>query len=356
MRRLRSLATRITLVSVVVALIAIGVIGVGVLVVAQSTFDRLMMEAGTPAAQAQAMFDHGIATIFLIAVAIAIAVSAGLAIVLASRLARPLRHMALAAERIAGGDYEARVPQGGPEELASLGDSFNKMAHSLSEQERERRDFIVNAAHELRTPLTNLQGYLEAMRDGVIAPTPEQFGSLHEEAQRLVRLSRSLDALADNDRRDRQLVCQDVDLAQAVRSAFDVARPSFEAKGIAVELSVTDGLIARAEPDGLAQVLGNLLQNASRYTPAGGRAAIRGEAQRPEILVSITNTGDGIPPGDLPYVFERFYRVEKSRDAARGGAGIGLAIVKEIVEASGGRVGADSSDHSTRFWFTLPAA
>ena len=356
MRRLGSLATRITLVSVVVAVIAIAVIAVGVLVVAQSTFDRLMIEAGRPAAEAQAMFDHSVATIFLIAVLIAIVVSVGLAVVLASRLARPLRHMASAAERIAGGDYGARVPQGGPDELASLAGSFNKMAESLAEHERERRDFIVNAAHELRTPLTNLQGYLEALRDGVIAPTPEQFGSLHEEAQRLVRLSRSLDALADNDRPDRVAVSQDVDLAQAVRSAFEVARPAFEAKEIDVELLVPERLIARAEPDGLAQVLGNLLQNASRYTPSGGRTSIRAEARRPQVVVSITNTGDGIPPADLPHVFERFYRVEKSRDAARGGAGIGLAIVKQIVEAAGGKVGADSSDRSTRFWFSLPAA
>ncbi len=356
MRRLRGLAARITLVSVLVAFIAIAVIAVGVLVVAQSTFDRLMMEAGTPAAEAQAMFDQGVATIFVTAVLIAVAISAGLAVVLASRLARPLRHMALAAGRIADGDYEARVPTGGPDEVASLADSFNKMALSLSEQERERRDFIINAAHELRTPLTNLQGYLEALRDGVIAPTPAQFGSLHEEAQRLVRLSRSLDALADNDRPDRALVCEDIDLAQAVRSAFEVARPSFEAKEIAVELSLPEGLIARVEPDGLAQVLGNLLQNASRYTPAGGSASIRTEARRSQVLVSITNSGDGIPATDLPYVFERFYRVEKSRDAARGGAGIGLAIVKRIVEGSGGKVGVESHDHSTRFWFSLPAA
>src|SRR5216684_1143155 len=283
MRRLRGLATRITLVSVLVAFIAIAVIVVGVLVVAQSTFDRLMAEAGRPAAEAQAMFDHGVATIFLAAVV-----------------------MALAAERIASGDYATRVPAGGPDELSSLAGSFNQMASSLEEHERERRDFIANAAHELRTPLTNLQGYLEALRDGVIAPTSEQFGSLHEEAQRLVRLSRSLDALADNDRRDRLVVHQDVDLAQAVRSAYEVARPAFEAKDINVEILVPHRLIARAEPDGLAQVLANLLQNASRYTPTGGRTSIRAEARRPQVLVSITNTGDGIPPADLPHVFERF--------------------------------------------------
>lgn len=354
-RRLRSLATGITIVSIVVAVIAIAVIAVGVLVVAQSTFDSLMIQAGTPASEAQSMFEQGVTTTFLIAVAMAIAVSVGLAVVLASRLARPLRHMARAAERIAGGDYEARVPRGGPDEVASLADSFNLMAQSLAEQERVRRDFIVNAAHELRTPLTNLQGYLEALRDGVIAPTPEQFGSLHEEAQRLVRLSRSLDALADNEPIDAAALCN-VDIAQAVRSAFELARPAFDAKDIRVEISVPDRLAARADPDGIAQVLANLLQNASRYTPAGGHASIRAESRQASVVVSVTNNGEGIPPGDLAHVFERFYRVEKSRDAARGGAGIGLAIVKQIVEASGGKVGAESMDHSTRFWFSLPAS
>lgn len=356
MRRLRSLATGITLVSLLVAGIAIGVIAVGVLVVAQSTFSRLMIQAGAPAAEAHDMFNQGVATIFGVAAVIAVAISLVLAVILASRLTRPLRNMALAAERIAAGDYGARVSRGGPDELASLADSFNRMARSLAEHERERRDFIANAAHELRTPLTNLQGYLEALRDGVIAPTPEQFRSLHEEAQRLVRLSRSLDALAENERPDREVLRVDVDLAQAVRSALEVARPAFEAKEIAVEVTMPQRLIARAEPDGVAQVLANLLQNASRYTPSGGRASISAEPRRTQVLVSITNSGDGIPAEDLPHVFERFFRVEKSRDAARGGAGIGLAIVKQLVEASGGKVGADSSNHSTRFWFSLPAA
>lgn len=356
MPRLRSVATGITVVSTLVAVIAIAVIAVGVLIVAQSTFEQLMVQAGAPASQAHDMFTHAVTTIFLIAVVIAVAVSLVLAAILASGLARPLRQMARAAERIADGDYEARVSRAWPYELTSLADSFNRMASGLAEQERERRDFIANAAHELRTPLTNLQGYLEALRDGVIAPTPEQFRSLHEEAQRLVRLSRSLDALADRDRPDRLAASQDIDLAQAVRSAYEVARPGFEAKGIAVELLVPERLRARAEPDGVAQVLANLLQNASRYTPQGGVASIRATSSRTLALVSITNSGDGIPAQDLAHVFERFYRVEKSRDAARGGSGIGLAIVKQIVEASGGKVGVESMDHTTRFWFSLPSA
>ena len=356
MPRLRSLATGITIVSVLVALIAIAVIAVGVLVVAQSTFDRLMVEAGASAAQAHVMFDHSVTTIFLVAAVIAVFISVVLAVLLAGRLAMPLRRLAQAAERIAGGEYSTRVPRTGPYELASLADSFNRMAQSLADQERQRRDFIANAAHELRTPLTNLQGYLEALRDGVIAPTPEQLGSLHEEARRLVRLSRSLEELAEGERIDRAVACRDVDLAQAVRSALEVAKPAFDAKEITVEVSVPRQLVVRAEPDGVAQVLANLLQNASRYTPRGGRASIEAAAERTRVVVTLSNTGDGIPSADLPHVFERFYRVEKSRDAARGGAGIGLAIVKQLVEASGGRVGADSDGRLTRFWFSLPAA
>lgn len=353
---LRSLAARITALSLFVSLVAVAVIAIGVLVVAQSTFDRLMVQAGASAIEAQTMFDHAVANIFLVAVAVAILVSAALAAVLAVRLGRPLHQMSDAARRVASGDYQTRVPRGGPSEMASLADSFNQMAASLADQERERRDFIVNAAHELRTPLTNLQGYLEALRDGVIAPTPEQFGSLHEEAQRLVRLSRSLDTLADNDRVDRAGVAHRVDLVLALTSAFEVARPAFDAKAIHVDLQLPPSLVARAEPDRLAQVLANLLQNCSRYTPRGGQASLCAEVRRTDVLVSITNSGDGIPPEDLAHIFERFYRVEKSRDAARGGAGIGLAIVKQIVEGWGGKVGAESANGETRFWFSLPAA
>ena len=116
-----------------------------------------------------------------------------------------------------------------------------------------------------------------------------------------------------------------------------------------------DRLPGRANPDDLAQVLGNLLSNAARYTPAGGTVAVRAERRPGDLLVSVSNSGEGIPAGDLERVFERFYRVEKSRDRARGGAGIGLAIVKQLVEAAGGEVGAESAGGQTRFWFSLPA-
>jgi signal transduction histidine kinase len=236
-----------------------------------------------------------------------------------------------------------------------LAQSFNQMAMQLEDQERMRREFIANAAHELRTPLTNLKGYLEALRDGVIEPDRATLDSLWEEAERLVRLSNSLDTLATG---DAGLPAEPVelDVARAVRAAVDLAMPAIHAAGLSIRAEVPDSLPGRADPDGLAQVLGNLLQNAVRYTPSGGEVGVEARKVPRGIEVSVSNTGPGIPPDDLPHVFERFYRVDKSRAATGGGAGIGLSIVRQIVEASGGEVGADSKPGMTRFWFRLPPA
>ena len=138
--------------------------------------------------------------------------------------------------------------------------------------------------------------------------------------------------------------------------AVELALPSFERQRIALAVRVPDGLAARANPDHLAQVLANLLQNAVRYTPERGEVTVSAETDDGEVVVTVSNTGDGIPSADLPHVFERFYRVEKSRDRARGGAGIGLAIVKQLVELGGGRVGVESAGGLTRVWFRVPAA
>jgi signal transduction histidine kinase len=176
-----------------------------------------------------------------------------------------------------------------------------------------------------------------------------------DEAERLVRLSRSLDALAEGDAATTGPDLEPIDLAAAVRSAVELAQPSIERAGLGLTLELPAALPARANADHLAQVLANLLSNAVRYTPRGGTVAVRGERRPGDLLVTVSNSGEVIPADDLERVFERFYRVEKSRDQARGGAGIGLAIVKQLVEASGGRVGAESSDGRTSFWFSLPA-
>jgi two-component system sensor histidine kinase BaeS len=353
--RSRGIATRIALAALASAAIGLVILALGVTLVGGQVFTDLMIKAGDSAEHARRMYDQSVTTVVIAAILVASLASIGLAVIMGRMLARPLREVGAAARRIADGDYAARVPRDGPEEIVSLADSFNQMAASLEEQERMRRDFIANAAHELRTPLTNLQGYLEALRDGVIVADRSTYESLWDEAERLVRLSRSLDALAEGDAATDTPALEAIDLAAAVRSAVELVQPAIERAGLQLTLTVPASLPARANPDHLAQVLANLLSNAVRYTPRGGAVAVRVERRPGDLLVSVGNSGDPIPPDDLARVFERFYRVEKSRDQAHGGAGIGLAIVKQLVEAGGGRVGAESAEGQTRFWFSVPA-
>ena len=348
------IAVRIALAALVVAGIAIAILAIGVTLVGGRSFADLMAQHGTNTAASQRMFEDAIGWVVVATVVVATVVAIVVAMMLGARLARPLREISRAARGIAEGDYGARIPREGPEEIVSLADSFNQMAAALEEQERMRREFITNAAHELRTPLTNLQGYLEALRDGVIEPDRATFESLLEEAERLVRLSASLDTLAAGDAGTAGHVT-DLDLAATIRTAVELARPSLAAASLAIEVDVPDRLAVRGDPDQLAQVIGNLLQNAVRYTPAGGSVTVRAERRPADVLVTVANTGEGIPAEDLPHVFERFYRVEKSRDRARGGAGVGLSIVRQLVEAAGGMVGVESADGVTRFWFSVPA-
>jgi signal transduction histidine kinase len=346
------LATRLVLAALAVALVAVGTITAGVLVVGAAIFRELMVSAGTSTADVQDMWQQSVVTVVAVAAAVAAVLSVGLGVFLAWRLSRPLGRLGSAARRVADGDYGARVSREGPRELVSVADSFNQMAEALEAQERQRTELVTNFAHELRTPLTNLRGYLEAMRDGVMMPSAEVFDSLREEVDRLERLSRALDSLSDVPAQPMEL-----DVAVAVRGVVELARPGFERVGLRLHLDLpaSSRLRARAVPDHLTQVLANLLQNAQRYTPAGGIVTVSAFAETDTVLVSVSNAGTEIPQADLSHVFERFYRVDKSRDRARGGAGIGLAIVKQLVEQAGGRVGADSGGGRTRFWFRLPA-
>jgi len=344
---------RIAAAAILVAGVAIAIVAAGVIVVGSQTFAALMAKHGVSTASSDAMFQDSVVQVVLVAAVVAVVAAVLLATFVASRLVRPLREIGAAARRIAEGRYESRIARRGPEEVVSLADSFNQMAASLEEQERMRREFIANAAHELRTPLTNLKGYLEALRDEVIPPDRATFESLGEEAERLVRLSHGLDVLAAGDAAGPPGPV-DLDLAEVIRAAVELVAPAARASGLEVALAVPARLPAHGDPDQLAQVLGNLLQNALRYTAPGGRIGVAAEQRPADILVSVTTTGEGIPADDLPHVFERFYRVDKSRDQARGGAGIGLAIVKQLVEGHGGRVGAESADGVTRVWFSLP--
>jgi len=346
------IATRIVLASLVVVAIALGILAIGVLRVGSETFMHLMDAVGAPTEEAAAMFQSSVAEVLAIAAAVAALAALAVGMLLARRIARPITRLADAAQRTARGDLRATAPVEGPTEVRALANAFNVMVDRLAEQDAVRREFVVNASHELRTPLTNLQGYLEALRDGVLPPDPATFDSLREEVDRLTRLASSLDALAGAD--DERPMPEDLDLGALVQSGLDLAAPSFARRSINVTPSIERGLVVHARADELAQVVSNLLQNAVRYTPSGGDVRVTVTRDDGHAQVRVANTGSEIPADDLPRVWERFFRVERSRDRSSGGAGIGLAIVKRLVEDAGGRVGASSEAGVTTFWFSLP--
>jgi signal transduction histidine kinase len=347
------IATRIVVASLAVVAVVLLVLAFGVMRVGAQAFADLMAAAGESAEQAGEMFTSSVTGVFALAALVAAAVALVLGSLLARRIARPIERLADAAQRTAEGDLRATAPVEGPAEVRALANAFNVMVDRLAEQDAVRREFVVNASHELRTPLTNLQGYLEALRDGVLPPDPATFDSLREEVDRLTRLAASLDLLAGAD--DERPMPEDLDLGALVRSSLELTAPSFARRSITVASSMAAGVVVHARSDELAQVISNLLQNALRYTPAGGEVRVDVGRDDGHAVVRVANSGSEIPPEDLPRVWERFFRVERSRDRASGGAGIGLAIVKRLIEEAGGHVGASSDAGVTTFWFSLPS-
>jgi signal transduction histidine kinase len=294
---------------------------------------------------------------YLIQVSVAaLALAVLLSFLLTRKVLRPLSDMAAISRRIAAGDYSDRVEAGSRDEVGHLAQAFNQMADGLERVERLRRSMVVDMAHELRTPLTNIRGYLEALADGVVPPSKETFEMLQQEILRLVRLAEDLNQLTKADAARAYLEREALSLPDLTGQVLELYRYQFEARGIKVTADYAEGSEGvTGDRDKLLQVLRNLIQNACQYTPEGGALSISTKRVAEGIKATFANTGPGIAESDLRLIFERFYRAEKSRSRDSGGAGIGLAIVKELVEAHGGQVGAESAEGQVRIWFTLPA-
>ena len=277
--------------------------------------------------------------------------------VLVKRVLGPLQKMTDITRKIAAGDYSARVPIRSRDEVGQLAEAFNRMADSLQQIEQLRKSMTIDVAHELRTPLTNIQGYLEALIDGVVSASRETYELLLEETLRLVRLVEDILQLAKADAARTDLQKENVSLKAVIDAVVDSFGSRFDQKGVGIEMqfdALADALFV--DPTKLTQVVRNIIQNAWEYTPAGGNLSIRAQLGSGEIKVVFSNTGGEIAETDLPFIFERFFRGEKSRSRKHGGAGIGLAIVKELIEAHGGQVGAEISGGQTHIWFSLPAS
>ncbi|MGK2905098.1 MAG: sensor histidine kinase [Desulfuromonadales bacterium] len=278
-----------------------------------------------------------------------------LSYLLTRRVLRPLTQMIDASRQIAAGNFAARVDVDPGDEIGELGTAFNRMGDSLEQLERLRKTMVADVAHELRTPLTNLRGYLEGLSDGVIPPDKLTLDMLQQENLRLVSLVEDLSQLAKADAARAYLERQKVDLQECIREILTLYRMNFEEKRIGITTRFADPVIVQADRDKLLQAVRNLVENCWKYTPAGGSVTIFCTPVANGVRTDFINSGPGIPEKDIPFIFERFFRAEPSRSRNAGGAGIGLSIVKQLIEAHGGQVGAESTHGKTRIWFDLPA-
>jgi signal transduction histidine kinase len=307
---------------------------------------------------------EGLATVERMQQAIVIAgLSAGavalvIAGVLAWHLVNPLRRLTDAADAIARGDLSQRVRVAGNDEVGELASSFNHMAAELERSAQLRRNMTADVAHELRTPLSIVRGKLEGVLDGVYPATAEHLQPVLEATDLLTVLVDDLRTLAQAEAGNLALERRPVNIGDLLHDAIVNFEPQASDQDVALVLDLPP-----EPPEVLVdwhrvnQVLGNLLTNALRHTPAGGEITLSAAADSTEARVTVTDTGTGIPAEDLPFVFDRFWRGDRSRSRASGGSGLGLAIVRHLVELHGGTIGAASRPgEGSQFWFTLPRA
>lgn len=274
------------------------------------------------------------------------------------RLVQPLRNMAAAARCFGEGNFSVRVPVASEDEIGQLSVAFNNMADSLGSVEHVRRDFIANVSHELKTPMTTIAGFIDGILDGTIPPEKEgqYLHIVSQEVKRLSRLVRTMLDLSRIDSGELKLRPARFDLTNTVLSALISFEKAIEDKGIEVRgLENTESLFVDGDPDMIHQVVYNLIDNAVKFTNEKGYLEIHLREDQNRMTVSVENSGDGISPDELPMIFERFYKTDKSRSQDKNGMGLGLYIVKTIIRLHGGEITATSVWHQNcRFEFWLP--
>jgi signal transduction histidine kinase len=361
----RSLRARLLLANLFVAAVALGTVLVAVSLVGPGYFSEAMGHApGDPAgtqmdAATLDAFREAVRTALFAALLVALAAGLLVALVVSNRIAGPVSRLSVAARRIAGGHYAERVPSSDVGEIGGLAAAFNVMATSLEETERRRIQLVGDVAHELRTPLTTLDGYLEGLEDGVIAPSAQTWHVLRGQTARLTRLVSDLQELWRAEAGQLPLEIESLDARAVVSDVIGQFRTSASARGIVLATDLPPAtMTVRADPVRLAQALTNYLSNAIRYAPDGSTVRIVMARVAGEVQVSVRDEGQGLTQDQAAHVFERFYRADASRSRAEGGSGIGLAIVSALVEAMEGRVWvtSDGPGRGATFGLALPAA
>ena len=312
--------------------------------------------SGQPPSSPEQRYLSHVNTSLIIAGVVGAAVAILLGLFLTRQFTKPIRALKRGAARIAGGDLAYRVEVKSKDEFDELATSFNSMAATLDSSEQSRRRLFADIAHELRTPLSVIGGTVDAMLDGVYEPNPDNLTSIKEETEVLTRLVAELRDLTLAESGHLKLKVEPTNLAELVQRRVSQAEVIAQGKNISLKTDITERL-PEIEADGrrVEQVVANLLDNALNHTPQGGTVTIAVSPGKDGILVSVSDTGEGIPPEHLPYIFERFYRVDDARSRKTGGAGLGLAIAKQMVELHGGRIWVESeAGKGSKFSFTLP--
>jgi two-component system sensor histidine kinase BaeS len=271
------------------------------------------------------------------------------------RYVNPLARVMAAADAVAEGDFSVRVPEGGPGEFARLASSFNRMVAELERSDQLRRDLTADVAHELRTPLHIIQGNLEGLLDGVYQPTGEQLNLLLDETRQLTRLVEDLRTLSLAEAGQLSLQREAVNVGELLSDAATSFSAAAEDAGVEVKVEVaseSNPLVITGDAGRLDQVLSNLVDNALRHTPKGGLISLRASPAAEGVCIQVCDNGSGIPAGDLPNIFDRFWRGDSAR---RGSTGLGLAIARQLIQAHGGTIAVESQpEHGTTFTITIP--
>ncbi|CRZ18097.1 HAMP domain-containing sensor histidine kinase [Mycolicibacterium neworleansense] len=356
------LRTRLLSAQALVLLAGAGTTGLVAAIVGPPLFREHLHRAGVSGDSAEQMHAeeaYVYATVISIGVASCVAILAALIVTwyVGRRLQRSLTQLSQAATAIADGHYDSRVPPAHlGDEFDSLARSFNQMAGRLEAVDAGRRRLFSDLAHEIRTPVSVLEAYFEAIEDGVRTLDPETVSMLRQQTHRLVRFAGDAGALAKAEETPATITPVPVSMDAVVAAAIAAATDRFDDKGVTLSRRVDEHLPSlSADPHRLAQILGNLLDNALRHTPAGGRVTITAAAGPDRsITLTVADTGEGIPAEHLAHVFDRFYRADTARDRDHGGSGIGLAIVKALVEGHRGHISVSSSGTGTTFTIILP--
>ena len=380
---MKSLSTKLSLLFLGIALLSVGVVAIWINQAVNVNFNNYCMSNqacvcdnatgaagygrnmgvgvgwGQQRGEAENIFIEESQRSLMIAAIVAIILALGIGYVISTFVTRPMRQLSLSAHKIADGDLTQRVARTSDDEIGEVGLAFNLMAEELEKKEKSRKQLLADIAHELRNPLSIVQGNLEAWLDGVITPTPNQIASVYDETILLNRLITDLRELSLAEAGQLKLHPEHSNLGDLIESETTAFQTRCKEKGVTLGVEISQDLPAVSiDRDRIKQVLHNLLENALRFTSSGGSISIRaGRGKGSFVQVDVEDTGSGIGYADLPYVFDHFYKADKSRHRSYGNTGIGLSLVKEYIELHGGTVRVESEvGKGSTFSFTLPVA